>query len=121
MTFVTIEPRGERAEVRFAFDRNVNAIIKGVIGFHFDMDTKLWTIPTASVPHLEARLHHRGYPVKVLGAIGSGDWAEAIVKRIGCDGRLYKRLTKALHPDVGGDERMQQELNDTYRRCCGRR
>ena len=40
----------------------------------------------------------------------------ARLRRVGpsCHSSVYRALSKVLHSDIGGDDRIQQDLNDAY-------
>jgi hypothetical protein len=49
-------------------------------------------------------------------------WAHLLFRRIGRhrSDAVYRALSKCLHPDVGGDNALQRELNDAYHQVARR-
>ena len=87
--------------------------------------TKTWLVDPFWAPILADTLRVLGHSVTGLDGrrrddrardCGDADWARALFRRVG-PGRhasVYRALSKVLHSDIGGDDRIQQELNDAH-------
>lgn len=127
MTAVRFEPYGEQYVLRFAYDPTLVSIVKTVPSYarSWQPTSRVWLIDRFYAEQLAADIARMGHTVIGLDAeptpppkaSGDGDWARAVFKRVG-PGRtdiVYKMLCKALHPDVGGDTQLMQELNEARR------
>lgn len=115
---VTIEVKGDKAEVRFRFNGVAVDVLRGIPGGLYVPEGKHWTVPKRNIKHLQAQLLRAGFEVEVID--GNADWADQLMRRIRCEDKLFRRVAKALHPDVDGDGQLMQELNVARQRCCGR-
>lgn len=130
--WVVIDPAGD-CEISFRYDATAVEMLKSAVpsfGRRWVSSGKTWEVTRAytETALTALRLHFgttavevtdlRPPKVKPATPITSRPWAAALFERL--PDRLaepaYRALTKVLHPDVGGDGRVMQELNDTYQR-----
>jgi hypothetical protein len=120
---------GAGAQVAFPYDRNLIDIVKTVPGRQWVKAEKYWAIPARSVDLCADALRAAGQVVYVTRPDGSTwtsgrqthgtrgtpdpDWAASLLAAVGSDlqDAAYRALSKVLHPDVGGDTRLMQDLN----------
>mgnify|MGYP001597717585 CR=1 FL=1 len=105
----------------FRYDLDLIAIIKTVDGRRWVPEEKCWTIPTSRLKMLAYLLRGRGYDLvtdkdedeSANSRPRESDWAEQLLAR--CDPELadkvFRALTKVLHPDVGGSPTLMRDLN----------
>lgn len=106
-------------------------LIKGMPVRRWDKVEKVWVIPASDVPALRSVLEQCGYRVAVTRAEEersapssrrSGDtWADRMFIELPppLADKCFKALSRALHPDVGGDTAHMQVLTaarDRHRR-----
>jgi hypothetical protein len=118
------------AELHFAYSPDAIAALKDGIPHtarHWHPAGKFWRIDEPFVdtalsvvcPHVgRLRVADLRRPRAVSSAPAPVDWAQALFAALPEHLRepAYKALLRILHPDVGGDGRMAQRLNDTFRR-----
>ena len=114
----------DRASVRMAYDAAVVAAVKAAVpqwGRSYDPRSKTWLIDAAYVTSVIKLLRSRygAANVQVIGQDrepGRADWAAQLFERLPQRLRepAYKALIRVVHPDLNGDGRVCQELNDTY-------
>lgn len=117
-------------ELRFEYSPAMVAAIKSLVPGHYrswDANTKTWFI--SSMYYLDQVLSHArlvGYTVEDLSADkaqppppppprqSSATWAEQLLSRLNAEQqkKVVRALARVLHPDLGGDVRLMQELND---------
>jgi hypothetical protein len=124
--------------VKFRYDPDAVALVKALPTWarRWDPLTKAWYIDVGHAEELAADFAEIGYLVVGLersrtgngacnGACAhSGDIFAQLLRHVGNDRseRVFKALTRILHPDTaGGDGRLQQQLNDAYRTLGGPR
>jgi hypothetical protein len=113
--------------VRFRYDPDLVELLKTAVpsgARDWNPATKEWTIRAGHAEQLASALRSTGH--KVLGldpprsdppprADGpdTAQWARDLLTRVGPSHRdpVFRALTKVLHPDVGGDHRLMQDLN----------
>lgn len=126
---ITITSDGAMATVAFRYDPDAVDLIRQVPGRRWDADERVWWIRAALIGMTAQVFTAAGHDVLVDGrpwtppttssgshkATGS-PW-NALFRTL--PDRLrqptYKALARVLHPDAGGDGRLMQELNDTWR------
>lgn len=118
MTAVFIEIDAGEATITCAYDPDVVDTIKRLPAPHrsWDRDRRVWLIREGYVSALASWLRADGHDVTV-GA-GEADplpenWGDALFEAVG-DGLIepvYRALSRILHPDIGGDTQLMQELN----------
>lgn len=116
VTFTPL-PTG-RVRVRFAFDEEAVELVKATIpspARRWDRSVRAWVIEAMFVADLARAFASIGYQVLGLDEPQAGStWAAAMFSQL--PERLhdpaFKALTKVLHPDMGGDLRAMQALND---------
>lgn len=130
MTAVRFESYGEQYLLRFAYDPTLVSIVKTVPSYarSWQPTSKVWIVDRFYAEQLAADIARMGHTVIGLDAEqipppknttngDSGDWARAVFRRVG-PGKtdvVYRALSRVLHPDVGGDTELMQELNDARR------
>lgn len=127
---ITFDPQAVHlARVRFDYDERAVAAIKAVPGRRWDKLGKFWTVP-CDVAHIaEGRLADLGYRVEnevprprhraapsppTKGRFETlTDAVETIVAGVpsGQQDRVLKALAAASHPDLGGDVKFSQWVN----------
>jgi len=117
------------SEIRVSIPFDYKDVCRDIRGRRWDDASKQWIWPIGKAREVADALRMVGCIVKNVGPTAasspstpsSTDWAEALFRQVGCgEGqKVYRRLSATLHPDVGGDGRLQQQLNDGWRRCCG--
>ena len=121
MTTVHFTRDGHTAHVTFTYDVRAVEIIKSIPGRRYDPRRKRWTIDVTTVRHAVERFTNAGFTVtadKASHATTSpntnaiGALFEKLPPRLRTD--AYKSLARVLHPDVGGDTVLMQQLNDAY-------
>jgi hypothetical protein len=120
---------GDRYTVRFQYNADLVELLKTAVPSHardWNPATKEWTIRATHAEQLASALRATGH--KVLGldpprtdppprannsTPDTAQWAKLLFRRIGPNHRdpVFRALTKVLHPDVGGDHSLMQELN----------
>jgi hypothetical protein len=123
---VSISITGREAKVRSPFQ--AKDLIKEMPVRSWDGREKCWVIPAGDVPVLRSVLEAAGYKVVVTrpereqysqpppprGARnGDGSWADQMFIALSPElaEKCFKALSRALHPDVGGDTAQMQILN----------
>lgn len=113
----TITLEGEWALVRFPYDPKVVAALKDELPTRrWDPDDRAWEVPSEYAPLVEkilARFHLR---VQTLNRPNPVDWVEEVFSVVSGDNAriLYLGLSKAFHPDQGGDPEIMRRINDAY-------
>ena len=133
MTTVRFDPDSLGGyQLRCRYDAGVVFTIKNVVPGYarsYDPPTKVWTIYQSGwAAALAAALCRAGHEVSGIhveppqppgnGAATDG-WADQLFRRVG-PGRsdlVYRMLSRALHPDVGGNTQLMQELNQARERA----
>ena len=121
-----------RYSVRFNYSRDLVDLLKlSVPSFarSWNPQAKEWLVEVDWAPVLAATLVRAGHTVVGIdlkpphGAPptnnGANDhaWALGVFRRVGPDrtDTVYRMLSKALHPDVGGSNELMRELNEARR------
>jgi len=132
---VRFDHRGDHYEVSFPYDPTAVAVIKALPSYarRWNPDRKLWRVEIEYARSLAGNLRELGYvvvgvepprePPRANGRTINGTaWAHTLLHRAGPERseRVFRALSKILHPDVGGDTQLQRELNDAYRELEGR-
>ena len=104
-------------------------IVKALPGRTWDSTKRCWRIPLYFVDEAANALRAVGCEVHVTradgtpwtsGRPGAGHrstpaegWASALLKAVGPQhqDRVYRALSRVLHPDAGGDTQLMQDLN----------
>lgn len=116
---VNAEPDG-RYSFRFHYDPDAIAIIKTAPAYarEWDPARKRWLVDIGLATVVIDMLVDHGHTVVGLPeqprTADSTSWAEELLTACPPDIReqVYRALSKVLHPDAGGDVRLQQALND---------
>jgi hypothetical protein len=128
---------GARYTVRFRYDPDLVELLKTAVPGHardWNPATKTWTVDVGHAEPLASALRATGH--KVLGldaprtdpppradgsAPDTAQWARILFRRVGPNHRdpVFRALTKVLHPDVGGDHSLMQELNQAREQLTG--
>jgi len=117
---VRFDKRGNRYAITFDYDPDIVSLIKTLPGADrgFNPGTKVWTIAETWAGTLARELDQLGYLVVGLDPTAGtpGDWASVLFDSVGRAraADVYRALSRILHPDVGGDHHLQQQLNDAY-------
>jgi hypothetical protein len=126
VTAVLFTRRANDYAVQFPYSPALVAIIKQTVPGYarsFDPPSKVWTVETMWAPVLAAALRAHGYTVTGIdpapprcGHDDPTQWAHAVFRRVGPHraDRVYRALSRCLHPDMGGDTQLQQELNQAH-------
>jgi hypothetical protein len=128
--YVTRDRATSDARVSFTYDATVVELIKSVGPRHrrrWDADAKVWTVASGFASTFVRAARLAGHTVIddfTSSRRGSGsradrprqrttDWATALFEAVGPERRepVYKALSRVLHPDVGGDTQLMQDLN----------
>lgn len=124
---IVITTAGPMATVAFPYDPKATAIVKEMPGRRWDPDERCWWIRAGLVSLTARAFHDAAYRVSVDGqpytppANSSSTAPGSPIKALFCTlpehlrQPTYKALSKVLHPDTGGDCRLMQELNDTWK------
>lgn len=125
MTVVRFAPRpGRRTEVAFAYDQVVVSVLKSTVpaaARSWDAATKTWAVDPTWTQALADELIEIGCSVRGLPAArraaDNDTWARELFAAAGPElaDKLYRALSKVLHPDAGGSTALQQQLNDAKR------
>lgn len=129
LTRIIVDPSTGRARAYAPYE--LREVAKSIPSRRWDPAEKCWTIPVAFVPDLADALRAAGSTVHVTrpdgtawssGRPGEGrrdtpatDWAEHLLRSVGHDraDRVFKALTRVLHPDVeGGSADLMAALNN---------
>ena len=112
-------------ELRFEYSAAMVSAVKALVPANnrrWDPDLKVWTV--TSRYYLDAVLSYArtiGYTVEDgttapprPRAAPTSSWAEQLLTACPADlqKRVVRALARVLHPDLGGDGRLMQELND---------
>lgn len=97
--------------------------IRSAPGRKWNPERRQWSVPADVVDDLAGWLRDDGFDVTVRGrpARAQGrhpaEWTWALYDAVPEHLRdaAYRALLRVLHPDVGGDSRLAQQLNDTFR------
>jgi len=114
-TYVVVD--GHECRVQVPYEARDST--KGIPGRQWDNDSKHWVFPAREAGYVAQRLRSRGIICKVVNATpvaATGNWAERVFTN-NCDKPIYRKLSRKLHPDVGGDGELQQQLNDAWQDC----
>jgi hypothetical protein len=124
MSVVQFTDLGWVYTVRFAYDPQLVALIKGAVPASmrsYDPVLRQWTVNVTYVHKLADSMRELGCTVVGLDPplqTGRDSWAQQLLDQVGIDRiqAVYRALTRVLHPDnqVTGDGRLQQQLNDAY-------
>lgn len=122
MAVVSITIHGREAKIRSPF--SAKDLIKEMPVRSWDAAEKAWIIPAGDVGALRAVLETAGYKVIITRPErehprsqppprDTGSWADQMFIALTPDlaEKAYKALSRALHPDVGGDTTQMQLLN----------
>ena len=117
---------GPQAKAYVPYD--LKEIVKSFPGKRWDSVGKHWSIPLEFVQPLAEALRAAGCEVFITRPDGTpwrsgksshgtratpaADWADSMFAAVGPDRAevSFKALAKALHPDVGGDNTLMQQL-----------
>jgi len=118
-----------QTEIHFRYAPAVVAFIKDTVPPRYrsyDPASKTWTVPNDFADPILARLR-RAFGFHQVQLIDHSDtataagqpiaeWASQLFTALPTHLRepVYRALVKILHPDIGGDGRMAQQLNDAY-------
>lgn len=127
MTTVRFIRGAAGATVFFRFDARLVDVVKSVPAGarSWNKATKTWWVADPYAEWLVDDMRHLGYSV-ITGADDQrrqqradrgGAWAQMLFDRVGPDraAAVHRALSRVLHPDVGGDTELMQELNDARR------
>jgi hypothetical protein len=133
---VRFEHRGDHYAVSFKYDAGIVEILKALPSYarRWDPDRKLWRVDVGYARSLAGNLRELGYvvvgiepprePPRTNGrTIDGADWAHTLLHRVGPERRerVFRGLSKLLHPDVGGDTVLMRELNAAREQLGGNR
>jgi hypothetical protein len=111
--------RGRWLFVAFTYDEDLKDQIKALPGAHWFPSEKAWRMPVKHREEVECILRRWGFfdDVDIKAGNADGEWASVMFGALPPRLRepVYKALLRVLHPDVGGDGRVTQQLNDAYR------
>ncbi len=113
------------ARVEFPYDEEAVAIIKTIGGKRWDKVLRYWTIPADSVQLAARRFTNAGFTVTINGTpytptsttpVNSSTVIRALFTTLPQPLRspAFKALAKVMHPDVGGNTALMQQLTDAY-------
>ncbi len=122
---ITITSTGAVTVVTFPYDEQAVTIIRTIPGRHWNAELKQWLIATDRARLAAKRFHDAGFTVTIDGRAyestppPSPTSATAKPPLVALFNVLpdrlrqpvYKALSKVLHPDVGGDTALMQQLN----------
>ena len=123
-TAVRFESYGEQYILRFAYDPTLVSIVKTVPSYarSWQPTSKVWIIDRPYAVQLAADFARMGHIVTGIETsrqreVPDDDWAKLLFRRVGSGKTdiVYRALSRVLHPDVGGDTQLMQELNDARR------
>lgn len=114
---IVVEGTTARAYVPFDYKDNAKDF-----GGRWNPAGKYWTIHAGFAEQLAAQLRRAGCEAHVSrmdqgfghsSANTASDWAAALFQAVGPERRdaTYRALSKVLHPDAGGDTKLQQQLS----------
>lgn len=130
MRLVRIEPATEGVRLGFKYDSWLVELVKTLPGHRFDRASKTWTVRD-SVESVRQFFERNGVQVLVSGqhnrTASNGkhsngtDWAVALLGECSPELRqqVFRALSKVLHPDTGGDQRLMQQLLEARKRTEG--
>jgi hypothetical protein len=116
----------DHIELHFRYDREALAALKSQVpgsAREWDPDEKLWIVHEPYVDRILATLRDFVGMVEVADLRRPGrrpgpvaDWASALFNALPDHLRqpAFRALSKVLHPDIGGDPRLAQQLNDAF-------
>jgi hypothetical protein len=125
---------GESAAISFPFDQVLIDLVKTIPGRQWVKAEKVWRIPRINVDWAADALRAAGETVFVTRPDGSAwtsgksthgsrgtphaSWAANLLEAVGPElaDATYRAMARVLHPDIGGDPRRMQELNDAMDR-----
>jgi hypothetical protein len=126
----------ESGEARIHAPYELREIPKSLPGRSWDRDRKCWRIPASLVDEAANALRVAGCTVFVTnpdgtawssGRPGAGirdepgsGWADLLLEVVGPTrhDKVFRALTKVLHPDVGGDAGLMRDLLAARERVC---
>ena len=114
------------AYVKFRYDESVIAMVRRMPNREWDRHNKVWWFDADDARTLATLLHRMGHEV----FLDDVEFKPLLVKTNGQTGNvfetffdflpgvlrapMYRAQSKILHPDLGGDNRLMQMLNDAY-------
>ena len=124
---------GDGFDIRFKYDPDLVELIKDIIpaaNRRWDQHGKFWSADDHWSKVFAGVCQKKGYTV--VGLIGASppklpppppapvvSWADVLLARCATPElrqNVFRQLSKALHADLGGDGKLQQELNDARAR-----
>jgi hypothetical protein len=129
MSTILFTRHGTTFTVQFRYDAAVIELLKAAVPGHarsWNPATKEWTVRATHAEQLAKALRATGHQVIGIGPprtdpppraggpiLDTAQWARILFRRVGPNRRepVFRALTRILHPDVGGDHRLMQELN----------
>lgn len=104
--------------IGFKFDPEAVDVMRS-LGARWDKARRAWLVQAWALPAAEAELRSLGFRKagETVTSSSSAEWAKALFASMPARFAepVYKALVRVLHPDVGGDTRLAQQLNDAYR------
>lgn len=110
----------DEATCKFSYDPDAVAIVRQIPGRHWHADAKVWTFHDEEVVVAAEMFADAGHTVFIDGEL----WEAAASARSGSPlgefyaalpdhlaDAVYGALIRVLHPDVGGDHVLAQQLN----------
>jgi hypothetical protein len=124
MSTVLFACHGATYTVRFRYDPTLVELLKAAVPGYartWNPAAKEWTVDAGHAPQLASALRATGHqvvgldppPPRDVPGADNTQWARILFRRVGPNRRdpVFRALTKVLHPDVGGDHSLMQELN----------
>jgi hypothetical protein len=129
MSTILFTRHGTSYSVRFRYDPTIIELIKTAVPSNarsWNSAAKEWTVRASHAEQLAQALRATGHQVVGLEPPrtdpppradtripDTAQWARILFRRVGPNRRdpVFRALTKVLHPDVGGDHSLMQELN----------
>lgn len=115
------------AELHFAYNPGLVAALKHAVPWtarRWHPDVKCWTVEEPFVDkalHLiePVQVHDLRQPSTAPRPPSASPWAQVLHDALPERFRqpVYRAVLRVLHPDVGGDTQLAQELNDAFRRA----
>lgn len=127
----------EDAKVLFRYDAELIDVIRQTPGRRWDADARYWSVPDREVDDVARRLRAAGADVRIeepfkrepppreeKKSSSPGNPFVTVLGTLPVHLRhpMYKAMCRVLHPDVGGDKALMQQLNaawQVYERSAG--